>query len=124
MIVRLSLLAFLLLALVSCAWPGSREVLIAVKPAFIPQLISPVTPDLANTGLLSLDTLNNKWEVIEMTAVYPNVAADDKTAVRYGLAGVFKLVVPRGTNLEELIADYEADPHIDYAEPNAPAAIK
>jgi hypothetical protein len=124
MIARLSLLAFLWFSFVSCSWLGTREILIAVKPAVILQLITPAMPDLANTGLPSLDALNQKWKVVEMTAVYPNVSADDETAARYGLAGVFKLTVPRGTNLEAMIAEYEADPTIDYAEPNAPATIE
>lgn len=129
MVVRLSITAIALLySAIACAWLGTRELLIAVKPEWIPQLASTADPTATitptATGLPSLDTLNEAWGVVEMTAVYPNLSPDDETAVRLGLAGVFKLTVPRGTNIEAMIAAYEADPVIEYAEPNAPVTVE
>jgi hypothetical protein len=128
MVVRLAALAIVIFYTVSCAWLGTRELLIAVKPEWVPQLTSTADPTATitptATGLPSLDTLNEEWGVVQMTALYPNLSPDDETAVHLGLAGVFKLTVPRGTNVEAMIAAYEADPVIEYAEPNAPVTIE
>jgi hypothetical protein len=95
-----------------------NEILIGVKSEYISLLVdnSQLTP--AATGISSLDTLNHQWGVIEMTPVYPNLSPDDEIAIKYGLAGVYKLVVPTGTNISGMIQAYQADPHIEYAERN------
>lgn len=100
------------------------EILIAHKPEAIPLLNKPEEPDPLDTGIPSLDTLSRKWNVRRMVRVFPDISPDDEVAGRYGLAGIYKLVVPRGTDLAEMIRDYEADPHIDYAELNQPYEIK
>lgn len=98
--------------------------LIALKPEAILLLNKPEAPNPLDTGIPSLDALNLKWNVHQMVRVFADVSPEDDAAVRYGLAGVFKLVVPRGTDLDDLIQDYDADTHIDYAEPNQPYEIK
>ena len=77
-----------------------------------------------DTGIPSLDTLNRKWNVRRMVRVFPDVSPDDEAAARHGLTDIYKLLVPKGTDLAEMIRDYEADPHIDYAELNQPYEIK
>lgn len=59
-----------------------------------------------------------------MTPLFPNVSLDDAAAVRNGLAGIYKLEVPPGTNLYAMMREYEKDPNILYAELNAPVEIK
>jgi hypothetical protein len=59
-----------------------------------------------------------------MVRVFPEISPDDEVAARHGLAGIYKLLVPEGTDLTAMLQDYKADPHIDYAEPNQPFEIK
>ncbi|OAN47020.1 hypothetical protein A6A03_11200 [Chloroflexus islandicus] len=59
-----------------------------------------------------------------MIPVFPEASLDDPIAVRYGLAGVYKLVVPAGTNLNAMIQEYGADPNVAYAELNQPVETK
>jgi len=100
------------------------EILIALRPEAIPHLIAPKEPDPLHTGISSLDSLNRKWNVHRMIRVFPDVSPEDETAVRHGLAGIYKLVVPQGTDLVTMIRDYKSDRHIDYAELNQPYEIK
>jgi len=100
------------------------EILIALKPEAISLLIQPQEPDPMHTGIPTLDALNRKWNVRRMVRVFPYVSPDDEAAARYGLAGIYKLVVPRATNLTAMVRDYRADPHIDYAELNQPYEIE
>jgi len=81
-------------------------------------------PEPMHTGIPSLDSLNRKWDVLQMVRVFPDISPDDKIAARYGLAGIYKLVVPEGTDLAAMIRDYQADPHVDYAELNQPFEAK
>jgi hypothetical protein len=59
-----------------------------------------------------------------MAPLFPDVSPDDEAAVRSGLAGIYKLIVPKGTDLKAMIEDYEADPNIAYAELNQPVEVK
>lgn len=112
--------------LLSCATSRttSGDILIALKPEAIPLLSRPEEPDLFHTGILSLDSLNRKWSVRQMIRVFPDVSPDDEAATRYGLAGIYRLVVPEDTDLAAMIRDYQSDLHIDYAELNQPYEIK
>ena len=56
-----------------------------------------------------------------MLPLYPDVSPDDEIAIQNGLAGVFKLVLPPFTDVDQLIEEYEADAHVAYAEYNEPA---
>lgn len=116
----------LTLGMASCSKSqGTRgEILIALKPEVISLLSKPEDPDPANTGIPALDSLNYKWNVRQMTRVFPDISPDDEVAARQGLTGIYKLVVPKGTDLATMLRDYEADPHIDYAELNQPYEIK
>jgi hypothetical protein len=97
---------------------NDREILIGVKSEYIPLLVDSNQLTPTKTGILSLDTLNQQWGVIEMTPLYPNLPPDDEVAIKYGLAGAYKLVVPPGTNIATMIQAYQADIHIEYAERN------
>ncbi|MGC8787003.1 MAG: subtilase family N-terminal domain-containing protein [Anaerolineae bacterium] len=112
--------------LVSCSMVQrtSGEILIALKPEAITLLKEPQNPDPANTGISSLDSLNKKWDVRKMIPLFPKVPADDETATRYGLAGIYKLVVPGITDLASMVQEYRANPYIEYAEINQPYEAK
>jgi hypothetical protein len=124
MVIFVVVLAFS--SLMSCATSRTicSEILIAIKPEAIPLLNNPEEPDPFHTGIPSLDSLNRKWDVYQMIRVFPDVSPDDETAARYGLAGIFKLVVPKNTDLTAMIQDYQTDQHVDYAEMNQPYEIK
>lgn len=113
-------------SIAACANPpvGEREILIGLTVEAAPSIQQPKNPNPTNTGIPSLDTLNQKWQVQRMIPVFPDASLDDPIAVRYGLAGVYKLVVPAGTNLNAMIREYEADPNVSYAEPNQPVEMK
>jgi hypothetical protein len=112
--------------LASCSDRRSQtdEILIGLTNNAIPLLIEPKQPDPLNTGISSLDTLNRKWQVQNMVPLFPDVSPDDEAAVRSGLAGIYKLIVPKGTDLKAMIEDYETDPNIAYAELNQPVEVK
>jgi hypothetical protein len=59
-----------------------------------------------------------------MASVFPDISLDDALASRYGLASIYRLVVPEDTDLQAMIQAYQADPHIDYVERNRPFEIK
>ncbi|MCS6880466.1 MAG: subtilase family N-terminal domain-containing protein [Oscillochloridaceae bacterium] len=117
-------LAFSILPSCTTSQTTSSEILIALKLEAIPLLRRPEEPDPFDTGIPSLDSLNRKWDVHQMIRVFPDVSPDDEAAARYGLAGIYKLVIPGKTDLAEMIQDYRSDPHIDYAELNQPYEIK
>mgnify|MGYP000193816424 FL=1 len=122
-------LAGLCLALVclfqlsACSLLPNREVLMALHTADVALLHDPNNVDPLDTGIPSLDELNQHWNVDAMVPVYPDVDVTDELALEHGLVGTFKLVVPPLTDIEELIAAYEADPHVEYAEYNEPVSI-
>ncbi len=103
---------------------GQDEVLIGLTNDAAQFILQPQQPNPVNTGLPSLDALNRKWRVQRMTPVFPDVSPNDAAALRYGLAGVYKLAVPRGTNLRAMIREYQSDPNVAYAEINTPVETK
>lgn len=115
-----------ILVLTSCSQlrTTSGEILIALKPEAVSLLNQPQEPDPMHTGIPSLDLLNRKWQVHRMVKVFSEVSPGDELATRYGLAGIYKLVVPRGTNLAAMVRDYRGDPNIEYAEINQRYEIK
>ena len=98
------------------------EILIEIEPSRLIELNRPDHPEPHNTGLPSLDALNQAWQVKQMIPLYPDLA-DDEIAGRYGLAGVYRLTVPANTDLKAMIAAYDGEPVIRYAELNQTARI-
>ena len=117
---------FMVLSMSACSGltGGHDEVLIGLTNDAARFVIEPQQPNPFNTGLPSLDALNRKWQVQRMTPVFPDVSPNDAAAVRHGLAGVYKLAVPRGTNLRAMIREYQSDPNVAYAEINTPVETK
>ncbi len=102
----------------------SSEILIALKPEAISNLNRPEQPDPLDTGIPSLDSLNRKWGVYQMIRVFSGISPDDELADRYGLTGIYRLVILGDADLAAMIRDYQSDPHIDYAELNQIYEIK
>ncbi|MCS7290598.1 MAG: hypothetical protein NZ699_15825 [Roseiflexus sp.] len=114
----------LMLGVLACSSASGQEILIGLTPSSALLLQNPTQPDPLNTGIPSLDALNKKWRVQRMIPLFPNVPPDDAAAIRHGLAGVYKLEVPPGTNLYVMMREYENDPNVSYAELNKPVEIK
>lgn len=127
MIGSLVLSLTIMVAIFSSACKPTRivenEILIALKPEAVARLKNPNKINPLDTGIPSLDVINRKWGVRRMERMFPNVAPDDEIAARYGLASIYLLVVPVGTDLEAMVRDYRSDPHIDYAEINTPYVV-
>ncbi|MBC7262027.1 MAG: peptidase S8, partial [Chloroflexi bacterium] len=99
-----------------------NEVLIGLRPEFIAQ-VSARGFKPTRTGVVSLDRLNSKYAVQRISPVFTSLNSADPIAMKFGLAGVFKLTVPMGTDIFAMIAEYQGDPAIIYAEPNRIYAI-
>ena len=103
---------------------GQDDVLIGLTNDAAQFILQPQQTNPVTTGLPSLDALNRTWRVQRMTPAFPDVSPNDAAALRSGLAGVYKLAVPRGTNLRGMIREYQSDPNVAYAEINTPAETK
>lgn len=94
-----------------------NEILIGLRPEAVQHVAGQMLkPD--QTGITSLDSLNRKYAVQQISSVFTQFNPSDPIAVQYGLAGVFKLTVPIGTDIFAMISEYQRDPVIAYAEPN------
>lgn len=94
-----------------------NEILIGLRSEVVQSLAGQkMTP--SQTGIASLDQLNQRYAVQQISPVFTQVDLVDSIATQYGLAGVFKLTVPAGTDIFAMIAEYQRDPAIAYAEPN------
>ncbi len=94
-----------------------NEILIALEPEYIRNLEA----DLLNpyqTGISTLSELNQQYNVDHMIPVFIEISPTDSLAQIYGLRGIFKLIVPAGTDILTMIEDYSAIPVIKYAEVN------
>ncbi|MCS6847259.1 MAG: S8 family peptidase [Anaerolineae bacterium] len=95
--------------------PG--EVLIGLKPAFAQQA-KIARAGAAQFGIATLDRLNAQFGVRSVEPVFSPEFTADALAAAHGLDGVYKLTLPPETHLATAIAAYQADPAIEYAEPN------
>lgn len=94
-----------------------NEILIGLRSEVVQNLAGQkMTP--GQVGIASLDQLNQRYAVQQISSVFTQVDLADPIAIQYGLAGVFKLTVPAGTDIFAMIAEYQRDPAIAYAEPN------
>jgi len=94
-----------------------NEILIGLWPELIGQVVGREL-EPTRTGITSLDRLNREYVVQRISPVFAHFNLADPIAVKYGLAGVFKLTVPSGTDIFAMVAEYQRDPAIAYAEPN------
>ncbi len=98
--------------------PG--EILIGLKPSFAWQARAAMAANAEATqfGIASLDHLNRAFAVQRIEAVFAPEFTADALAVAHGLDSVYKIVLPRGADLSTVVAAYQADPAVEYAEPN------
>ncbi|WP_376792868.1 S8 family peptidase [Thermoflexus sp.] len=94
-----------------------NEILIGLKPEVVQNLAGQRTSP-GQIGIASLDQLNQKYAVQQISPVFTQIDLTDPIATKYGLAGVFKLTVPAGTDIFAMVREYQRDPAIAYAEPN------
>ena len=71
---------------------------------------------LGTTGDSSLDRLGAKWHVKSIKKVVPQGFSNELLADQLGLSRTMMFVVPRGTDVLRMIADYSAHPSIEFAE--------
>ncbi len=90
--------------------PG--EILVKFAATAAPR--RPLAP--ADTGLVSVNRLNRRFGVQRIEPVFTTL--QPQNADDYGLNRVYKLVVPPQTDLDAMLAAYQADPNVEYAEPN------
>lgn len=95
--------------------PG--ELLVGLKPAFAQQA-KIARAGAAQFGIATLDRLNAQFGVRSIEHVFAPEFTADSLAAAHGLDGVYKLTLPPETHLATVIAAYQADPAIEYAEPN------
>lgn len=122
--VAVMFLLWLAVSLFACDAASPREILVGVDSGSLGSLRPPAELEPGQTGIASLDELNEKWGVLAVSAVFPDIAAGDEVAARQGLQGILKLVVPGDTDIAAMIAEYQANPHITYVEENKPVEIK
>lgn len=81
-------------------------------------------PD-TRTGLASVDALNLKTGVLRITRPFVE-PANSAEARQMGFDRTFMLHVPDGTDIEQAVKSYSADPNVEYATPDwvaFPAAV-
>lgn len=94
-----------------------NEILIGLKPDVIEALTRSGTSP-SHTGIASVDRLNQKYAVQDVSPLFTELDLTNPTAARLGLAGVLKLTVPSGADIFAMMSEYRQDPAIAYAEPN------
>ncbi len=94
-----------------------NEILIGLKPEAA-QLVARQRLDGGQIGVGSLDRLNQKYAVKNISSLFPSLDLNDSAANKHGMAGVYKLTVPDGTDVYSMIAEFQRDAAIAYAEPN------
>jgi len=88
--------------------PG--EILVGFKAEAIPILAGRKVAPL-NTGLEALDTLNAAYGVREMMPIFPGVNPKEEPVARYGMAGIYKLVVAEDADIVTMVRAYQAPTH-------------
>ncbi|MDQ2985523.1 MAG: S8 family serine peptidase [Armatimonadota bacterium] len=71
---------------------------------------------LGLTGVTSLDRLGVRWSVTSIEPVCPEGFENVALAEQLGLSRTYKFMVPQGTKVKAMIADYNANPNIEFAE--------
>ncbi len=87
--------------------PG--EILVKFRTA------APLRGPLA-TGLASIDRLNRRFGVRRVEPVFTTLSP--QADALYGLERIYKLTASPQTDLDAMLAAYQADPNVEYAEPN------
>ncbi len=73
------------------------------------------------TGIASIDALNEKYGVGEFTKIFSPEPRSEEGKNAYselGLGRVYRFVATRDVDVLAMVAEYEADPNVEYAEPD------
>ncbi len=131
-VLSVTIIVLLVLAIASLV-PNSRAEVVTSQPlvgAFVPnEILIGLKPEVAqnlskgnafsgNLGIASLDQLNEAYGVENITKLFADLDQTNALAVKHGLTSVVKLTVPLGTDIFAMIADYQDDANVLYAEPN------
>ncbi|MCS7290597.1 MAG: S8 family serine peptidase [Roseiflexus sp.] len=96
-----------------------NEILISLKPEFNAQV---VINDVLNTAsfemLSSLNYINQRHSVKEVTPLFDRNAVIDALERQHGLDRIYKVVFPPEVDIFTAMADYRSNPAIEYAEPH------
>src|SRR3989304_6990947 len=83
---------------------------------------SHVTPDDVTLGRLSeVENRNAKFGVSEVKQLFQKSWKNDELdelKETHGLTRIHTLKVPEGTDIEQMVAEYNVDPDVEYAEPD------
>ena len=78
----------------------------------------PYQVSVGRFGVASLDRLNQKHAVRQVSAMFAELDTHDGVAKKHGLGDIYKLTFEPGTDIFAAIAEYQLDPAVAYAEPN------
>ena len=73
------------------------------------------------TGIPSIDALNKKYGVKDFVKIFSPEPKSEKGMTAYrelGLGRVYKLETSPEADVQTMVAEYEADPNVEYAEPD------
>jgi hypothetical protein len=79
---------------------------------------------LGVTGVGSLDRLGAKWRVSAIQPVSPDGYANVRLADELGISRTYKFEVPRGTDVQRMIADYSKNSSVQFAEVDGIGSFK
>lgn len=88
---------------------------VLVKFRALPPTRGPLSA--GTTGFASIDRLNRRFGVRRVEPVFTTLPTPANAP--YGLERIYKLSAPPQTDLDAMLAAYQADPNVEYAEPNA-----
>ena len=91
----------------------SEHVLVRFESGYVPRGMVGV---LGVTGVRSLDRLGAKWRVATIDPVSPDGYVNAQLAESLGISRTYRFVVPKGSDVQRMIADYNANPLVEFAE--------
>lgn len=96
--------------------PGT--ILIKFKPGIRPESILTDTFGFAKSNILSVDRLNQKYQVKKMYPLFPGEKPPSPDSKLKDLSGFYVLEFPETVELEKIIGEYRQDFTIESAEPD------
>lgn len=95
---------------------AATRLIVKLKPEANENVILGRVQSQVTTGLVSLDRLNLKFRVSRQERLFRRPAP--APLAPGNLSGVYVLEVPAETDLQEMKAEYESNPEVEYAEPD------
>ena len=93
------------------------EVVVVFKPMAARNMATAV--DMSGSPMVnvpSVQTILDQFRANQMTRQFKTTRIPAANSSRPDLTGHYKVKVPRGTNLDDLVAAFEADPAVDHVE--------